>query len=110
MIKNQSEIVASTLAELSNDVSLIKSGKEKHYLKQATADNTRRAYQAAIRQYEQWGGLIPADEAQIARYLTDQAQQLKPTTLSLHLTALSQYHRYLNLSDPTQSPYIRKLL
>lgn len=84
--------------------------QQQDYLHQATAHNTRRAYQAAIRQFEAQGGLLPATEQAIAQYLTRQASQLNPRTLSLHLTALSHWHRYQKLPDPTQTPQIRKLL
>lgn len=80
------------------------------YIKQATADNTRRAYKSAIKQFEANGGLLPANEHAIAQYITNKAPQLNPRTLSLHLTALSHWHRYQQLLDPTQTPYIRKLL
>lgn len=83
---------------------------EQAYLHRATATNTRRAYQAAIRQFQALGGLLPANEASIAKYLTEQASRLNPRTLSLHLTALSHWHRYQHLPDPTLTPTIRKLL
>lgn len=84
--------------------------QQQHYLTQATASNTRRAYQTAIRQFERQGGILPATEQQVAQYLTDQATRLNPRTLSLHLTALSHWHTYQKFPDPTQTPYIRKLL
>lgn len=106
MIKTQSNDRAQI--PLSHDLTIIQ--QEQHYIHQATADNTRRAYQAAVRRYEAQGGKLPADEAAIAHYLTQQASLLKPNTLALHLTALSHWHQYQNQSDPTQSAYIRKLL
>lgn len=86
------------------------SENQQQYLHQATAQNTRRAYQAAIRQFERWGGLLPTTESDLARYLTEKAHQLNPRTLTLHLTALSHWHSYQRLPDPTQTPHIRKLL
>lgn len=83
---------------------------QRHYLHKATADNTRRAYQSAIRQFEAQGGLLPASEQAVAEYITRKAKQLNPRTLSLHITGLSHWHRYQGLPDPTQSPMIRKLL
>lgn len=83
---------------------------QQHYLHKATADNTRRAYQSAVRQFEAQGGLLPASEQAVADYITRKAKQLNPRTLSLHITALSHWHRYQDLPDPTQSPMIRKLL
>lgn len=84
--------------------------KQQGYLQQATAFNTRRAYQSAIRQFEKQGGLLPSTESHIAQYITARASELNPRTLSLHLTALSHWHCYQRLTDPTQTPRIRKLL
>lgn len=103
----ENTIISSQLPTC-NDSALIQ--PQQHYMQQATADNTRRAYQAAIRQFEAHGGKLPATEQTIANYISDKAALLNPRTLSLHLTALSHWHGYQNLSDPTQSPYIRKLL
>ena len=83
---------------------------QKSYLQKATANNTRRAYQAAIRQYELHGGLLPATEQAVAHYIALRATALNPRTISLHLTALSNWHTYQKLSDPTQTPQIRKLM
>ena len=83
---------------------------QQHYLDKATTANTRQAYQAAIRQFEAAGGLLPAAEQDIARYVTNKASLLNPRTLSLHLTAISHWHCYQHLPDPTQTAQIRKLL
>ncbi len=81
-----------------------------HYLQQATADNTRRAYQSAVRQFQAWGGPLPTDEQGILRYLLAQAERLNPRTLALHLTALSHWHHYQQFADPTATPAVRKTL
>ncbi|MFI4954570.1 MAG: tyrosine-type recombinase/integrase [Gammaproteobacteria bacterium] len=84
--------------------------RHQHYLQQATADNTRRAYQSAIRQFQACGGQLPADEATLIRYLLAQAPRLNPRTLILHLTALSHWHHYQQFTDPTTLPAVRKVL
>ena len=94
---------------ISTNVDLILQNQQ-NYLIKATSENTRRAYQTAIRQFENSGGLLPATEQDIASYITNKATILNPRTLSLHLTALSHWHCYQQLSDPTQTPQIRKLL
>lgn len=76
----------------------------------ATSDNTRRAYQADIRHYEAWGGQLPATTEAILRYLHAFAQTLNPRTLSRHVTALKQWHRYQHFADPTEAPIVRKTL
>lgn len=76
----------------------------------ATSDNTRRAYQADIRHFEAWGGQLPATTESILRYLHAFAETLNPRTLSRHLTAIKQWHRYQDFSDPTQAPIVTKTL
>lgn len=92
-----------------NGQNIISKSKNK-YLTNATADNTRRAYKTSIRQFEKSGGLLPATEQDIVRYITNKASVLNPRTISLHLTALSHWHSYQQLPDPTQTLQIRKLL
>ena len=106
---NENTTLPLSLRNKQNNLSL-EANKLQDYLHEATAVNTRRAYQAGIRQFEAYGGLLPADEESIIRYLTHHASLLNPRTLSLHLTALSHWHRYQQLTDPTQTPRIRKLL
>ena len=84
--------------------------KYQYYLENSHTPNTKRAYRAAFHQFEACAGLLPADEASIAKYMTEKARQLNPRTLSLHLTALSHWHRCHNLPDPTQTLSVRKLL
>jgi hypothetical protein len=76
----------------------------------ATSDNTRRAYQADIRHFETWGGQLPATTESILRYLHAFANTLKPRTLSRHVTALKQWHRYQQFPDPTDAPIVSKTL
>lgn len=76
----------------------------------ATADNTRRAYRSAVNHYLAWGGVLPADEAAIIRYLLTYAPTLNPRTLALRLTALSQWHVYQAFPDPASTPTVRKTL
>lgn len=78
----------------------------------ATADNTRRAYRSAVNHYLAWGGVLPADEAAIIRYLLIYAPPLNPRTLALRLTALSlsQWHVHQAFPDPASTPTVRKPL
>jgi integrase len=76
----------------------------------ATTDNTRRAYRSAVNHYLAWGGVLPADEASIIRYLLTYAPTLNPRTLALRLTALSQWHVHQALPDSASTPTVRKTL
>ncbi len=80
------------------------------YLKAATTDNTRRTYQSAIRQFERWGGRLPAEADTIIRYLIDRQPDVSIRTLDLHMTALRQWHEYQRLPDPTRNPLVQKTL
>jgi len=83
---------------------------QQRYIEAATADNTRRTYQSAIRHFERWGGLLPASEPMVIRYLLDHADRLNPRTLSLRVTALRQWHRLQSFPDPTDGAEVRKTL
>lgn len=80
------------------------------FLAAATSENTRRAYRSAIRHFLEWGGLLPADEASLIRYMAEHAGKLNPRTLSLRITALSQWHKHQGFPDPCAHPNVRKIL
>lgn len=80
------------------------------YYHAATSQNTRKAYQADIRHFEQSGGPLPANIDDILRYLHTFAPQLNSRTLSRRLTAIKHWHTYQNFDDPTNSPLVRKTL
>lgn len=93
---------ASTLTTLAS--------KAQHYLQAATSLNTRKAYQADVREFIAWGGLLPTTSDVLIHYLTSQAAQLNPRTLTRRLTALKHWHVYQGFSDPTAHPTVRKTL
>lgn len=75
----------------------------------ATGDNTRRAYRTAINNFYYWGGLLPATEDVICRYIADQAPKVSHATLDLRLAALSQWHTLRDLPDPVSHPDVKKV-
>lgn len=81
-----------------------------HYLQAATSANTRKAYQADVRHFIAWGGLLPTTPDVLISYLTGQATQLNPRTLTRRLTALKHWHVYQGFADPTAHPTVRKTL
>ncbi|MFX5747737.1 integrase, partial [Acinetobacter baumannii] len=70
------------------------------FLAAATSENTRLTYRSAIRHFLAWGGILPADENAVIRYLLAHASSLNARTLALRLTALSQWHLYQGFADP----------
>lgn len=88
----------------------LKNGMLHHYLQAATADNTRKAYRSAIRQFEKWGGRLPASSQVIVNYCLAKASVLNPRTLDLHLTALGQWHRVQGFANPVQEAIVLKTM
>lgn len=80
------------------------------YLHAATSVNTRRAYQADIRHFIQWGGMLPTTSEHLLHYLQSQAEKLNPRTLKRRLVALRHWHTYQGFPDPTSYPLVRKIL
>lgn len=81
-----------------------------HYVHAATRDNTRKAYQGAVRHFEvEWGGFLPATAESIARYLADQAHTFSVNTLRQRLAALAQWHVDQGFPDPTKAPIVKKV-
>src|SRR5581483_4716505 len=56
-----------------------------HYLEAATSHNTRNAYQADIRHFLAWGGLLPSTPDVLLHYLQQHADTLNPRTLKRRL-------------------------
>jgi integrase len=86
--------------------------REKHrqFLAAASSDNTRRAYRSAIHHFQNWGGLLPCDSSMVINYLLTYAETLNPRTLSVRVTALSQWHVFQGFSDPTAQADVRLTL
>ncbi len=85
------------------------------YVDAATANNTRRAYDAAWRAFETWcqsNGLdpLPALPSTVGLYLTSAADEVKVSTLRLRLAAIARRHRDNDLSLDTGHPAIRKIM
>lgn len=82
-----------------------------HYLAAAERKNTQRSYRSALRHFEQsWGGLLPASEEMISRYLADHAETLSISTLRQRLAALARWHAEHGFVDPTRAPRVRQVL
>lgn len=96
--------LASTDAEVTHSI------ESQQYIIAATSNNTRRAYQADIRHFVEWGAFLPTSAEIILKYLQQHADSLNPRTLVRRLTALKNWHLYQGFTDPTSHPMIRKTL
>lgn len=80
------------------------------YLTAATSHNTRKAYRSDIRQFELWGGKLPATSESIVIYLQAFAEKLNSRTLNRRLIALKHWHVYQGFLDPTIHPVVTKTM
>ena len=97
------------LEEIQQALNLLNT-QAQHYLYAATSHNTRKAYQADVRHFIAWGGLLPTTPNVLIHYLTNQASRLNARTLTRRLTALKHWHVYQGFTDPTSHPTVRKTL
>lgn len=82
----------------------------RQYLTSAFSDNTKRAYRADLAHFEEWGGMIPAPPAMIARYIADHARKLSNSTLSRRLVAIGHAHTAQCHANPTDALLVRATL
>jgi integrase len=80
------------------------------YIKAATSQNTRKAYQQDIRHFISWGGVLPTTTETVTEYLSHHANLLNPRTLNRRLVGISQWHITQSYPDPTKSPLVKKTL
>lgn len=81
------------------------------YRQAGRRESTARRYARVIEHFEgEWGGLLPASHASVARYLAEHAEHFSPGTLRTHLAALSRWHQEHGFVDPTKAPAVRDVL
>lgn len=81
------------------------------YAKAATPANTTAAYSQAVDHYRiAWGGVLPASELSIVRFLAEHATKLAVSTLKLRLAGLAHWHRENGFTDPTKGPEVKKVM
>ena len=80
------------------------------YIRSATSENTRVAYQSDIADFLKRGGELPATAAGIVNYLQQSATRLNPRTLRRRLIAIRTWHRLKKLVDPTDDPVVKSTM
>jgi len=90
-----------------SDVLVDVTERARSYFEARQAVNTRRAYAADLRHFEDWcarQGLeaLPAAPQTVALYLTDHAGRLSVATLQRRLSAIAGAHKLKGLESPTR--------
>ena len=87
-----------------------RTGAVNHYVNCSISRSTIRAYAADLSHFRAWGGKIPSSPEQLARYLAEQAQRLKISTLKRHVAAIASAHHARTLPSPSTSPLVKNTL
>ncbi len=56
-------------------------------IREAHSENTRRAYQSDLRAFRRWGGDIPTNPRELARFIAEEGQRLHTCTIQRRLAA-----------------------
>jgi integrase len=80
------------------------------YIRASIADNTQLAYLSDLKQFEIWGGQIPAPPEMVASYLASQAGRLSVATLVRRLAAIAKAHSAKGLPSPTTTEIVKSAL
>jgi integrase len=80
------------------------------YIRNATSDNTRRAYRSDLDHFTAWGGTIPCNANAVATYLADHATLLAVSTLVRRLATIRKAHGAIGAQSPTQSTLVQSTM
>ena len=80
------------------------------YIHAAVSDNTRKAYQADLEHFMDYGGTIPSTPEIISQYLAKHAISHKAATLSRWLVSINKAHTSQSLLSPTSSDLVKATL
>ncbi len=81
-----------------------------NFVRDSLALNTRRAYLSDLREFERWGGSIPASAETVAAYLAARADTLAVASLVRHVASISKAHEARGLPNPIRSELVRATL
>jgi integrase len=77
------------------------------YIRASVADNTQLAYRSDLKQFEVWGGKIPATPQMVASYLAVHAEMLSVATLVRRLAAIAKAHSGQGAPSPTTTELVK---
>lgn len=80
------------------------------FVQNSVSENSRRAYESDLREFERGGGSVPASPETLAEYLAHNADRLSVATLVRRMASISKAHQARGLPNPTQSSLVRATL
>ena len=80
------------------------------YVRDSRSPNTLKAYASDLEQFKLWGGELPSTPEQVAQFIAERADFLKPATLSRYVASLAIAHQAMGLASPTSSELVRSVI
>jgi len=80
------------------------------YINAAIADNTRRAYQQDLRDFFQWGGVLPCTPDMLATYIAARAETHSAHTIIRRVVGIGRAHVSQGYADPAKTDLVRTVL
>jgi integrase len=77
------------------------------YLRQSLSTGTQRLYLADLKDFEAWGGSLPASPETIANYAAERAETLAVGTVIRRLGGLSKLHDAYGNENPVRTELVR---
>ena len=71
------------------------------------AASSREAYQRDVDQFVKWGGHLPSNASEVARYIAELSERCATATIKRRLSAIQNAHEALNVRSPTTEPLVR---
>lgn len=71
------------------------------------ATSSRDAYQRDVDQFVKWGGHVPSNAGEVARYIAELSERCATATIKRRLSAIQNAHEALNVRSPTSEPLVR---
>lgn len=100
----------SVLVEYGGDSRLSRVEKIDFYVDAAFALNTKRSYGGDLRDFLNWGGMLPASIESLSSYVVDRAATHSPHTIARRLVGIGRAHTSQGLADPAKSPLVKLVL
>jgi integrase len=80
------------------------------FISEATAPNTKLAYEKDVARFRAWGGAIPCNADIVCKYLQAFALLNKPNTLERWVAAISRAHKDIGFESPCNAHEVRDTL
>lgn len=108
IIKSQAIELASNAVPLPSRAQ--QEAKIRGYFDASLSENTRKNYLSILHRYVNAGYRLPSSLDEVLVYLSTAADTCRPSALSVHRAAISQWHQFNEFPDPTKTKQVDMLM